>query len=326
MIIDSHAHFVPPALLEHIADTADMFPSLQLIEQQGGFGFSFAGGKATRPVSKMLSDSKARLEWMDQHKIDLQIIGGWLDMFGYEMPGDEGVRWSRLINQHLKDFAATSGGRFLPLASLPMQDGAAAGMILDEAHQAGFRGAMIGTQPNGSGGVLDDPSLTPFWEAADRNKSILFIHPVFDSGDARVDDYGMNNAIGRITDSLIAIARIIYSGHVERYAGARIVIGIGGAGLPYVLGRMRRNYNLHTDSLADPQKALSLLFYDTLLHDPAALRFLIDQVGTDRIMLGSDMPFPIGDPTPLDIVHSAGISAEQQHAMLAGVAQKLFDL
>ena len=226
MIIDSHAHFVPSTLLEEIADTAADFPSLQLVPHDTGFGFSFAGSKPTRPVSPLLSDASARLDWMDQQQIDRQVIGGWLDMFGYEMPVEDGIKWSRLINKHLQTFAAASGGRFLPLASLPMQDGAAAASVLDDAHKAGFRGVMIGTQPKGAGGVLDDPELTPFWQAADRNKSVLFIHPVFDSGDSRVDDYGMNNAIGRITDTLIAISRLIYSGHVERYAGARIVIGI----------------------------------------------------------------------------------------------------
>jgi aminocarboxymuconate-semialdehyde decarboxylase len=207
-----------------------------------------------------------------------------------------------------------------------MQDGATAARVLNDAHKAGFRGAMIGTQPHGSGGVLDDPALTPFWEAADHNQSVLFIHPVFDPGDKRVDDYGMNNAIGRITDTLIAIARIIYSGHVQRYQGARIVIGIGGAGLPYVLGRMQRNYNLHKDSLADPQEALSLLYYDSLLHNSAALQFLIDTVGSERIMLGSDMPFPIGDPAPLDVFDGLHISEFQKQHILCDVAKTLFCL
>ena len=326
MIIDSHAHFVPPSLLAEIADTAADFPALELVKYDNGFGFSFAGGKPTRPVNPLLSDVAGRLDWMDQHQIDHQVVGGWLDMFGYEMPAEDGEKWSRLINKHLGDFAAAHTGRFIPLASLPMQNGDAAARILDDAHQTGFKGAMIGTQPQGSGGVLDDPALTPFWQAADRNQSVLFIHPVFDSGDARVDDYGMNNAIGRITDTLIAISRLIYSGHVERYQGARIVIGIGGAGLPYVLGRMQRNYNLHKDSLADPQRALSLLYYDSLLHDPAALQFLIDSVGSDRVMLGSDMPFPIGDPAPLDVFNGLQISASQKQDMFCGVAKNLFGL
>ena len=312
MIIDSHAHFVPPSLLTEITDTEADFSALELVKYDHGFGFSFAGGKPTRPVNPSLSDVAGRLDWMDQHQIEHQVVGGWLDMFGYEMPTEDGEKWSRLINKHLGDFAAAQTGRFIPLASLPMQNGDAAARVLDDAHQAGFKGAMIGTQPQGSG--------------AERNQSVLFIHPVFDPGDTRVVDYGMNNAIGRITDTLIAISRLIYSGHVERYQRARIVIGIGGAGLPYVLGRMQRNYSLHKDSLADPQRALSLLYYDSLLHDPAALQFLIDSVGSDRVMLGSDMPFPIGDPAPLDIFDRLQISASQKQNMLCGVAKTLFGL
>ncbi|MDA1151268.1 MAG: amidohydrolase family protein [Proteobacteria bacterium] len=324
MIIDSHAHFIPPSLLAAIEDRASEFASLSLAhDDTGSFGFSFAGGKPTRPASRMLSDTKGRIDWMDANKIDLQVIGGWLDMFGYEMPVDEGQRWSRMINDHLRQFCAEND-RFIPLASLPMQDGGAAAMVLDEAHQKGFKGAMIGTQPKGKGGVLDDPTLTPFWESAHRNKSILFIHPVFDSGDDRVNDYGMNNAIGRITDTLIAISRIIYSGHVETYHGAKIVIGIGGSALPYVLGRMMRNYNLHKDTLADPSKALSMLYYDTLLHDPAALEFLLSAVGSDRIMLGSDMPFPIGDPSPLAVLD--GLDTAVRTKLVSGVAGQLFGL
>jgi len=324
MIIDSHAHFIPPSLLAAIEDRASEFASLSLAhDDTGSFGFSFAGGKPTRPASKMLSDTKGRIDWMDANKIDLQVIGGWLDMFGYEMPVDDGQRWSRMINDHLRQFCAEND-RFMPLASLPMQDGGAAAMVLDEAHQQGFKGAMIGTQPKGKGGVLDDPTLTPFWESAHRNKSILFIHPVFDSGDDRVNDYGMNNAIGRITDTLIAISRIIYSGHVETYHDAKIVIGIGGSALPYVLGRMMRNYNLHKDTLANPSKALSMLYYDTLLHDPAALEFLLSAVGSDRIMLGSDMPFPIGDPSPLAVLD--GLDTAVRTELVSGVAGQLFGL
>ena len=156
MIIDSHAHFVPPALLEEIADTAADFPALELVPYDSGFGFSFAGAAATRPVSPLLSDVGERLDWMDQHQIDHQVVGGWLDMFGYEMPAEDGERWSQLINKHLGAFAAAHDGRFIPLASLPMQDGAAAARVLDDAHKAGFKGAMIGTQPHGSDGVLND--------------------------------------------------------------------------------------------------------------------------------------------------------------------------
>ena len=326
MIIDSHAHFVPPRLLDAIRDMDSHFPAIELVKSDDdSFGFSFAGQKPTRPISKMLSDTSGRLDWMNTNGIDLQVIGGWLDMFGYEIPADEGQRWSNLINNHLKEFCAEHP-RFLPLASLPMQNGKAAAEVLDSVHSSGFKGAMIGTQPKGKGGTLDDPDLKPFWESAHRNGSILFIHPVFDSGDERVNDYGMNNAIGRITDTLIAISRIIYSGHVETYHNAKIVIGIGGSALPFVIGRMMRNYELHKHQLADPSKALSLLYYDTLVHDASALELLIRKVGVNRIMLGSDMPFPIGDPMPRNILDRAQLTKTDRSMLETHVAKAIFGL
>jgi aminocarboxymuconate-semialdehyde decarboxylase len=324
MIIDCHAHLVPPSLLDAIRAQAASFPSIRLIEDGGSLGFSFAGGKPTRPVSKPLSDMPARLKWMDEQKIERQVVGGWLDMFAYEAPAEEGAKWSRLINAHLAQ-AAKNEPRFVPLATVPLQDGARAVEVLREAHGAGFKGAMIGTQPKGRGGVLDDPTLAPFWEAANELGSVIFIHPVFESGDDRVHDYGMANAVGRITDTLIAMSRLIYAGHVTRYANAKIVAGIGGAALPYVIGRLRRNYSLD-NKLGDPDVALAAMYYDTIVQDPRTLRYLADIVGAERIMMGSDMPFPIGDPAPLKIVSQSGFTDSESAAINGRLAQRLFGL
>jgi len=325
MIIDCHAHLVPPSLLDAIRAARADFPSVKLIEEGGSLGFAFAGNKPTRPVSKPLSDIAGRLQWLDTNKIESQVVGGWLDMFGYEIPADEGVRWSQLINTHLFKIAKDQP-RFIPLATVPLQDGARAADVLKEAHAEGFKGAMIGTQPKGKGGVLDDPSLLPFWEAADSLGSIVFIHPVFESGDDRVHDYGMANAVGRITDTLIAMSRLIYAGHVTRYANIKIVAGIGGAALPYVIGRLRRNYSLDKDKLGDPDAALAAMYYDTIVQDTRALRYLADVVGADRIMMGSDMPFPIGDLTPLKIVQETSFSDAERASINGGLVQKLFGL
>ncbi len=324
MIIDCHGHLVPPTLIDAIRANAGKFPSIRTIEEGGSLGLSFAGGKATRPVSKPLMDIVARTKWMAEQKIDKQVVGAWLDMFGYEIPADEGARWSQLINEHLLS-AAKADPRFVPLATVPLQDGTTASSVLKDAHAAGFRGAMIGTQPKGVGGVLDDPSLEPFWKAANELGSAIFIHPVFESGDNRVHDYGMANAVGRITDTLIAVSRLIYAGHVTRYRNAKIIVGIGGAALPFVLGRLRRNYTMDKDKLGDPDAALRALYYDTLVHDYRALKFLAEIVGADRLMMGSDMPFPIGDLEPQNIVTQAGFSAAERSAINGGLAQRLFD-
>ena len=325
MIIDCHAHLVPPSLLDAIRADKAKFPSIRLVEDGGSLGFSFAGNKPTRPVSKPLSDIAARLQWMDAQKIERQVVGGWLDMFGNELPAEEGTRWSRLINTHLAA-AAKEQPRFIPLATVPLQDGARAADVLKEAHGQGFKGAMIGTQPKGRGGVLDDPSLQPFWETANNLGSLIFIHPVFESGDERVHDYGMANAVGRITDTLIAMSRLIYAGHVTRYSNMKVVAGIGGAALPYVIGRLRRNYSLDKDKLGNPDAALAAMYYDTIVQDPRALRYLADIVGADRIMMGSDMPFPIGDLTPLKIVQETPFTDSERASINGGLAAKLFGL
>jgi aminocarboxymuconate-semialdehyde decarboxylase len=325
MIIDCHAHLVPPALLDAIRADKASFPSVKLIEEGGSLGFSFTGNKPTRPVSKPLSDIAARLQWLDSNKIERQVVGGWLDMFGNELPAEEGTRWSRLINTHLLQ-ASTEQPRFVPLAAVPLQDGASAAEVLKEAHSQGFRGAMIGTQPKGKGGVLDDPSLLPFWEAANSLGSIVFIHPVFESGDDRVHDYGMANAVGRITDTLIAMSRLIYAGHVTRYSNMKVVAGIGGAALPYVIGRLRRNYSLDKDKLGDPDAALAAMYYDTIVQDARTLRYLADIVGAGRIMMGSDMPFPIGDMAPLKIVQETSFTEAERASINGGLVAKLFGL
>ena len=324
MIIDCHAHLVPPALLEDIKSQAASFPSVRLIEDGASLAFSFAGNKPTRPVSKPLTDLAGRLKWMDDNTIERQVVAGWLDMYGNDLPAAEGAAWARLINKHLMQ-TAKEQPRFIPLATVPLQDGKLAAEVLREAHAAGFKGVMIGTQPKGKGGVLDDPSLDPFWEAANELGSIVSPHPVFESGDDRVHDYGMANAVGRVTDTLIALSRLIYSGHITRYSNVKMLALIGGAALPFIIGRLRTNYVLDK-KLGDPDAALAAMYYDTIVQDPRTLRYLADIVGADRIMMGSDMPFPIGDLSPLKIVADTKFSDAERASINGGLAQKLFGL
>ncbi len=164
MIIDAHAHYVPPALLDELRDRRTEFPSVEMIEAKDSLAFSFAGKKATRPVAGFLRDMPGRLAWMDENGIDMQVIAGWLDMFGNDMPDEEGTEWARTINRHLKQTADTSNDRFRSLCVVPLQDGPRAAEVLREAMEQGFAGTMIGTQPFGKGGVLDDPGLDVFWQ------------------------------------------------------------------------------------------------------------------------------------------------------------------
>jgi len=324
MIVDTHAHLVPPDLLAEIRKEQRRFPALRVIEDGASLAFAFAGGKPTRPVSKPLSDIGARLTWMDQQGIDRQVVGGWVDMFGYELPAQEGETWSRLINDAMLA-ARKAAPRLVPLATVPLQDGARAAAVLKAAMAAGFPGAMIGTLPRGPGSVLDHADLDAFWAAADETGAVIHIHPSFDAGDPRVNDFGLANAVGRIADAIVAVARLISSGHVTRYAKARIVVPMGAAGLPFVLGRLKRNHAI-TPGIGDPVEALSRLYVDTILHDERVLQFVVRMIGTERLMMGSDMPFPIGDTEPTRIVAAAGLKPDQVAWVNGGLAAKLFRL
>ncbi|MDP2298167.1 MAG: amidohydrolase family protein [Pseudolabrys sp.] len=322
MIVDSHAHLVPPELLTAIRKDAARFPSLRLIEDGGSLAFAFAGSKPSRPVSKPLTDIPARLAWMDKQGIDKQVSGGWVDIFGYDLPGAEAEAWSKLTNDAL--MAATKAEpRLITLATVPLGDGARAASVLKAAMAAGFPGCMIGTLPRGVGSTLDAADLDPFWQAADETGAVVFIHPSFDAGDVRVNDFGLANGLGRVTDAMVAIARLVSAGHVTRYKQAKIVAPIGAAGLPFVLGRLKRNHAI-TPGVGDPVEALAHLYTDTIVHDVRVLKFVIEMMGTERMMMGSDMPFPIGETEPMRIVTEAALPKAQTESINGGLAARLF--
>jgi aminocarboxymuconate-semialdehyde decarboxylase len=324
MIVDVHGHLVPRDFLGAIRKERERFPSVRLIEDGGKLALSFAGGKPSRAIMPGLSDAAGRLAWMGKQGIDHHVVGGWPDWFGYDLPPGEGEAWCRLFNDAQLSTAKTEP-RFVPLAMVPMQEGGRAGAVLKSAMDAGFSGAMISTLPRGIGSVLDAPDLDPFWREADETGAVIHIHPSYDSGDARVNAYGLANAVGRISDAIVAVARLISSGHVQRYRRAKIFVPMGAAGLPFLLGRLKRNYKI-TTGIADPVEALSLLYTDSIVHDPRVLRFVIEMIGADRLMMGSDMPFPIGDEEPFKIIADAGLKAEQAASISGGLAAKLFRL
>ncbi len=322
MIVDCHAHLVPPDLLAAIRKDAARFPNVRQIEDSGSLALAFAGGKPTRPVSKPLSDIAGRVAWMQKNGIDKQVVGGWVDIFGYELPVTEAEAWARLTNDALLA-ASKAEPRFVPLATVPLGDGARAAAVLKDAVKAGFPGAMIGTLPRGVGSTLDAVELDPFWQAADEAGAVIHIHPSFDAGDKRVNDFGLANGLGRITDAVVAVARLISAGHVTKYKNAKVFAPMGAAALPFVLGRLKRNATI-TPGIGDPVEALSHIYTDTILHDVRVLKFVIEMMGTERLMMGSDMPFPIGDMEPMKIVADAKLSKTQADSINGGLAARLF--
>ena len=150
MIIDIHAHYIPRLLFERFDAEHAKFPSVTLKREDKANRLQFPGGEMTRPIMPKLSDLADRIAWMDRNGIDHQLVGGWLDSFGYELPAPEGLAWSRYINACMKE-ELVGQTRFTPLATVPLQDGKLAAQVLGEAMDAGFGGLMIGTLPKGPG-------------------------------------------------------------------------------------------------------------------------------------------------------------------------------
>ncbi len=325
MNIDIHAHFAPQQMFDALLKNIGRFPSVDLLHEDGKFQLAFAGGKPTRPVMPNLRDTENRLQWMTERNIDHQINGGWLDMFGYELPAEEAAEWSRMINEHLLE-ATKDQPRLTPLASVPMQNGQLAAAVLNEAMDARFPGLMIAAQPKGDGGNLDDPDLDPFWETASDRGAVIVIHPVFDLRDPRVQAPDLVNTIIRVNDMTTACARLLFSGHFVKYSGMKAVLSTGGGGLPFALGRLMRNYDANPGKYADPEEGFQHCYFDSLVFQTDALRYLCDKVGVDKVMLGSDYPFPIGDPAPTKVIRESGLGAADQEKILGGTAAKLFGI
>jgi aminocarboxymuconate-semialdehyde decarboxylase len=185
----------------------------------------------------------------------------------------------------------------------------------------GLPGVMIATRAGGR--ELDDPALTPFWEAADTAGAVVYLHPGF-AGAARYADFGLVNGLARIEDSTVTLARLLYAGIPARYPGARIVAAHGGGALPYVLGRLARNHVINPAGTADPLESFAELYFDSVVFDPAVLEFLVAKAGPDRVLLGSDYPFPIGDLAPRDVVERAALRDGERAAITGGNAALLF--
>jgi aminocarboxymuconate-semialdehyde decarboxylase len=322
MIIDAHAHFVPHALLEE-ALSQRSFPSVKVFSESGGVRLAFAGQEAKRPVPAGMSDVARRRKWLADRGIDKQVVGGWLDMFGYDLPPDEGQDWNRFLNGHL--LKATAKIPFLvPLATVPMQSGKLAAQVLEEALDQGFHGAMIGTQPKGASGVLDDPDLNPFWEAASARKATLFVHPTFGARDDRLKAYGLVSAVGRVTDTTMAIARLLYSGHLLRYPDVNLVISHGGAALPMILGRLKRSFATAPAQNSDPAPGFHKLYFDSVVYDPLTVRFISEIASPAHVLMGTDEPFAIAEQQPVKLIESCNFSVSDRQAILGGTAAKLF--
>ena len=321
-VIDVHAHLVPPGLLADLAAGRTRFPHVEVRPHGGSHVVAFNGGGPTRPVTPGLTDPRGRREWLDAQRIDRQLVGGWLDIFGYQLPADEGADWAELLTGAIAEYTA-SDDRLLALGTVPLQDPDRAAAALRAQRAAGLPGVMIATRAGER--ELDDPAFTPFWEAANETGAVIYLHPGFGAASSRYNDFGLVNGLARLEDTTVTVARLLYSGIPVRFPGAKLLVAHGGAALPFVVGRLIRNHLANPGRTADPVESFTRLHFDSVLFDPAALEFLVAKVGASRVLLGSDYPFPIGDLSPRAVVEAADLEAYERAWILGGSAAALLD-
>lgn len=321
--VDAHAHLVPAALVAAAERASAHLPSVAVGRVDGGTALSFPSTTLPRRVPDAVVDRERSHRWMDEQGVDVSVVGTWSELFGYDLPPAEGAYWHRLMNELLIE-DATASGRMVPLATLPMQDTKLALDELDHALGLGYTGVTIGC----AAGVdeLDDERLDELWAALAEREVPVVMHPAFHAADPRTRAYGLPNTLGRAYDTDIAVSRLLYSGRLAAHPGLRILLMHGGGAIPYLWGRLQRNHALAPDDLADPAAGLGALYFDTVVYRASALSYLLDFAGEDRVLLGSDYPFPIMDPEPLRVVRELDDSAETARRICSANAHTFFRL
>jgi aminocarboxymuconate-semialdehyde decarboxylase len=316
--IDLHCHYIPPAIIDLIAKDG----AAHSVTMTDDGRVSFADRSQTQRFPRGMVDLEDRLSWMDEREIDVQVLSAWMDFSTYVLDGEDGAWLARSLNELTVEAVAHHADRFRTMATVPLQTPEAAAEELRYAiDELGMAAVEIATSIREH--ELDHAGLEPFWMAADQLNALVLVHPLHASlGYERLSrSYFLDNIVSNPAEATVAAANIIFGGVLERHPQLKICLTHGGGFLPYQVGRQDRGYaarsevtGLHVNS--PPSSFLGRFYYDTIVHDPHALAFLIDRVGAPRVVLGSDYPFPMGDPNPVETVRAAGLEADVATAVL----------
>lgn len=314
--IDVHAHCVPRAVIDRLTTEAGRF-GMELAGRHALEGLHIADTTHTGPIRPDLIDVQRRIESMDGMGVDIQVLSSWIDLTAYALPADAGVRYARMFNEELAALVSAHPTRFRALCTVPLQSPAAAADELRYAvSELGMAGVEIATTV--AGRDLDDPGLDPFWAAADELACLILLHPCASLAGRGVNRYFLGNLVGNPAESTVAVGHLVFGGVLERHPGLKICVVHGGGFVPYQLGRWDHAYRRDARGAAAnlrrlPSEWTSVLYYDTVLHSSRALRSLLDVVGAEQVVMGSDYPFEMGDAQPLEtIAGTPGISPAER--------------
>jgi aminocarboxymuconate-semialdehyde decarboxylase len=326
VIVDVHIHLLSPRALDAARrDGARL--GVRVLDDAERPRLVIGSEPPTRPLLEGLYTLDRHLSFLQSQGIDVAVFGPLMDVAGYSLPSEQGAAWCRVQNEALAATLAETGGRHVGLATLPLQEPKAAAEELHHAVLAlGLRGAMI--DPNAVGRPLGDRAFDPLWKAAAELSAPVILHPFLLEAVERYNRHYLHNLVGYPFETTLAAGSLVLGGTLDRFPPLDVVLLHGGGLLPYHIGRFDRGHagrpEVRADGAAVPSSYLRRFHYDTLVQYAPALAYLVNVVGADRVMLGSDHPFWMGDPEPVRVVREAGIATDAQRLILGDNASRLF--
>jgi len=280
-------------------------------------------GIAFRDVDENCWSAEKRIEECDAAGITVQVLSTVPVMFSYWTKPSDGAEIARFLNDHIAEIVAEFPLRFVGLGTVPMQDTELAIRELERCKSIGLAGVQIGTNVNQLN--LGESQFLEFFAACERLGMAVFVHPWEMMGEKDMQKYWLPWLVGMPAEVSRAVCSLIFSGTLERLPQLRICFAHGGGAFPATLGRIDHGFNVRPDLCAvdnphSPRKYLSTLYFDSLVHDPATLDYLIELVGIDRVMLGTDYPFPLGELEPGKLIDSMPYDDTAKETLFHGAA------
>jgi aminocarboxymuconate-semialdehyde decarboxylase len=325
-VIDCHAHVIVPEILRERAPQEAWRPRV-FREAEGANQVIEVGGRELRSAVREWTDRDAILADQDAAGTDLVVLCPLVLLLGYDADPQEGLRRARIQNEGL---ANITGERIAALGTVPLQDPALAADELRAVMAGGvLRGVEVAASVNGA--FLGDDAFEPFWAAAEETGALVFIHPTTRGFDSPVfNEHYMWNAVGNPLETTVTAAHLVLTGTMERHPALSVLLAHGGGTILALRGRLRHAHSFQPQARSrlseSPEESLRRFHYDTVVHDPGLLAALVDTVGPDRVLCGSDHPFDMGDLRPADTVRAASLDASAEAAVLAGNAERLLNL